>query len=328
MGWSTWDYNQFLIRKGQQFTSPGGPAVSQFFKSLRSDKWPKFPSPFPWISDVRVLACEKDLLIEIENIASIAGQWVFSTFVPQPSEIVRKFLTGKTKKGYFGLPLEFAPLDILWTSGDATKILATITAPLAEGLYFLWLQQTAVTALQSAQMVGMLFEACPDSSDETLVADGLADTFTGSGSGGLPLWTTIQDPHGRYNSPGANMTTKGHWCNMSIHGYVHSASEDISSMKVQFTKQGVMFAELDMGHLTPGTITPFSLSGSTACNPTDLVANNFIKVVASHGVAGAQYIGTRWTMNSNPANPHNSNPLYPHAPDSCYAPNQPFLKVV
>jgi len=325
MGWSTWDYNQYLIRKGFSHIEPGGPALTSFYKSLHSNKWPKFPNPFPWTTDIRILACEKDLLIQIENIGTMVGQWVYSTFIPQPSEIVRKFLTGKTKKGYFGLPLEFAPLDILWKSGDATKILATITSPLATGLYYLWLMQTSITALQTAQQVGLLFSGCPDNGDETLLADGLAVSFIGSGSGSLPLWTTIQDPHGRYNAPGADMTAKGHWANMSMHGHISSQSEDIASMTVELLVDGVSFAKTEVGAMAPGTVKTFAISGSTHTNTNSILLNKFTKVVNSSGASGATYVGTRWVMNSNPVNTWPTGPHYPRIPDWCMAPDQPAL---
>jgi len=323
--WSTWDYNAYLVRKGFSHVEPGGPAITAFYKSLHSGKWPKFPSLFPWVSDIRVLACEKDLLVQIENAGNLIGQWLYSTFVPQPSEVARKFLTGKTKKGYFGLPLEFAPLDIIWTSGDATKILATITSPLATGLYYLWLMQTSISALQTAQMVGLLLSACPDNADETLLADGLAFSFIGTGDGSLPLWQTIQDPHHRYNSPGSNCTAKGVWINASMHGYVHSASEDIASLDISLTRQGQPFQTVSLGAMHPGTIRGFSISGSTATQPGDIISSNFHKVVNSSGASGAEYVGIRWTMNSNQFNPNPGSLTAPGGPCNARFPDAPRL---
>lgn len=325
MGWSTWDYNSYLIRKGFDASTPGLPALQGFLKSVGSDKWPHDPELFPFIKDIRVLACEKDLVVQIENIGRLAGHWWYSNFVPQPSEVVRKFVTGKTKKGYFGLPLEFAPLDIIWTSGKATKIVASIAGPLAEGLYYIWLEQLALSALQTTQMIGLLFTACPDTADETLLADGLAVTFVGSGIGSLPLWQTIQDPLGRYNAPGATLTAKGNWCNMHMMGYVHAASEHIASLDIDLTNQGISFAHVELGELLPGTITPFHIFGSCGTTNPATISNRFTKNVISSGASGATYVGTRLTFNSNFLNPEyqSRNPYY--NPCSARFPNAPAL---
>jgi len=118
-------------------------------------KWPRWPSPFKgMVSRIDVLACEHSWLAMVELVGAETFDWVWTNNVPQFTEILRKTVTGSYRCGFFGLPEQKSPLDVLWQTSEETnqfgvphlplsRVVGQILEPATTGLFYWWLAETA-----------------------------------------------------------------------------------------------------------------------------------------------------------------------------------------
>lgn len=113
-------------------------------KGVGMNSW---PSPLNWVTNVEVLVCNQDLwMARIDLAYNVAADFFWSSFVPSPREVERKYFTGGYRCGFFLNVKVRSPLEIIFGKGTST-VIAQIFEPFARGLFFWWVQQTALSAL-------------------------------------------------------------------------------------------------------------------------------------------------------------------------------------
>lgn len=317
--WSTWSYNNHLVNNATTVGTGGQATWGRFQKRLGTKKWPRFANFFPWVKNAIVLSCSPNLLVKFELATDLIGHWWFSNFVPQPSEIVRKFLTGKMKHGYFFLPDTPSPLDIIWTNSEASELLAELTGPLVTGFYYMWLMQTSITAMNTFALLPLLFAGCPDNLDDTYLAEGNASFAGNPFHGAAVFYDVIQDAHNRYQDPGATVLLPVGPANSFAAGTFFALGNTLTNVEVYMGGVTIPEFVVPIGDLNPGETKDWSITWSYNLPIPYGLGVAFRGNITHAGLAAPEVLVTRWVTNTSPIPFPNPNG-HMSTPHPCTAP--------
>jgi len=171
-------------------------------KEFKKNGYKRWPDPFRnAVKSIEVLACQDTWQARIEMFAIGMGQWAWSAFIPQPTEILRKTLAGSYKCGfYFGLKWG-SPLNLL-PGGDAGTAFGEIFRPVSTGLFYIWAGSTFFSGLNTWQSLVYQMDMCDLTHDEILLATGTGDLYGFTPAGSPGFYTELWDPGHFYSSPG------------------------------------------------------------------------------------------------------------------------------
>lgn len=325
--WSPWGYNQYELNHATTTATGGQSTWGRYQKALRTNKWPHFPNPFPWIKNVQVLSCSPNILVKVELATEMFGNWFVSSFVPQPSEIVRKFLTGKMKHGYFFLPEELTNVSLPFIGETSKAFLAEIAGPVTTGFYYMWLAQTSISFVNVFESLPLLFAGCPGNTDDTYLANGHA-TFTGDPfDGAAVFYSVISDPHNRYQDPSAVVVVPQGHVNSYAAGKIFANGAHIQNCKVYFGGATIPKTEFDVGEISPGGVADFSMGWGYNLPFTYGLSVNVEGNIVNHPVGLPEIQVTRWVTNTSPIDTFPNNDPRKQTPHPCMAPNQPLLSM-
>lgn len=238
---------------------------------------PRWPSPFRGqMRRLRVLACNDGWLADIEFNGRIWGQFLWTDFIPQPTEIIRKSVTGSYKCGFY-LDIEVkSPLDIIWKDESASRFLAKLAHIPVTGLFLWWASETAVDALSTWSTVALLEAQCKD--PDATASMFLGSTFTGvDGPGAIAGYAERWGNHA-YSDPAVGSLTPG-TAGGTVHGYgtFQIANREVDTVMVGYTPSDpvtgfptdpVIFSSPAVGSnhswATPGKFIPFGAHISIA----------------------------------------------------------------
>jgi len=109
--------------------------------------WNHWPIPPNWVTDIRTLVCnDQTLIVQIKLAFALSMEMFFTELFPSPREIERKFFTGGYRCGFVLDVKVKSPIEIIFGKGTATMI-AEMARPAITGLYYFWMEQTAISAL-------------------------------------------------------------------------------------------------------------------------------------------------------------------------------------
>jgi len=196
------------------------------------------------------MACSPEVLVRIEMFAAGAANWFFSNFVPSPTEIVRKTATGGYKRGFYGLPKVKSPLDVIWRSGDGSKLLGRMTSSLTTGFFVMWAGSTAYEAFDTWQSLYYLTQTCEEDPNAVIFRDGRVGTHLGFNSGSPALWATVWNPQGFGNANTGHINRTGTvQYSASWYGVLTLQTQNVTGIKVGWSLNGVPTGLIDYGDL-------------------------------------------------------------------------------
>lgn len=281
-------------------------------------KYHQWPNPTRnMVADIRVLACEDTWQAKVKMYGEAAAHWAWSVFVPQPTEIIRKTVTGSYKCGfYLGLKWK-SPLDIIpGPTKDAPNIygkpflttsegLAEITRPLVSGLFYLWAAGSAYEALSTWQSLVYAGEMCDLQHNECLLADGIGEFFNTGGTGEPNQYVVLHDPNGWHPAfSGFVNVPEACYLQFDAIGTVDMGGADASVFDVYINGipggPGAQESIVHLGPLHPGEHRDWSLSWGGFVVPT-VVAVEANVVQTAGPLQRSTLVCKRLTVTESPA---------------------------
>jgi len=249
----TWDY------------SAGGPAPYE----KKGGWFPKWPDPFAnQVKDIQILACEGEWLAAITMANDGFGAWFTSSFIPQPTEIVRKYILGSYRCGFFLTGKRKSPLDIIWRNGAASKFLARLAiGPTSLGFVF-WGAQTLWEGLSTFHTLMYASEKCDRGQNEVIAADAL-NTLTGDDFiGDVGLYNVIWNPKDYFSPLGGGLTVHpGLTSRVTVYGDVLDNRGDLDEITI------TIYDSVSQVHKSHVTIRG---TGSPSIQPYELPPASFV----------------------------------------------------
>jgi len=281
-------------------------------------RFSRFPDPTRnMVSDIRVLACEDTFQAKITMYGEAAMHWAWSVFVPQPTEIVRKTLTGGYKCGfYLGLKVK-SPIDLIpGTVFEApniygrpflkvSEVFAEIARPAVTGLFYMWAAGSAFEALSTWQSLVYAAEMCDLQQNECLLADGIGEFFNTGGVGEPNAYVVLHDPNGWHPSfSGFIHVPNACWLQVDAVGTVDMGGANATQFDVYINGlpggAGGQSSIVHLGALGPGAHRDWSLSWGGFVTPTDVaIEANVIQTAGPF--QRSTLVCKRFTVTESPA---------------------------
>jgi len=176
--------------------------------SKDTQKYTHWPNPFKgMVKRIDVLACEEIWQAKVAMWGIAYANWFFSSFIPSPVELTRKFVGGSYKCGFYIAPGIPSPLNVIWRDGKAAEVLLEASSPFTKGLFYWWAAETAWSAMSTYSSVIHKQEQCELTGRETQLANGIATFPSGSGEreGEVGLYTVMRDVFDRYSEAGGHV---------------------------------------------------------------------------------------------------------------------------
>jgi len=256
MGESVWE------TVGESFIPTGPKIRSTARHAIKHRSW---PNPFRnAVKSINVLACEDTWQAMVEMYFVGFGNWFFSSFIPSPVELSRKFVAGSYKCGFYMLPKIASPLDIIWRDAKTSRALMEISSPLTRGLFYFWAAETAFGFLNTWSSLIHAGDFCDATGAECLLADGRAAFGGGTHHeiGDVALYSVLYDPLNRYPELGGGPEplAPANFSATAAGQFVMGTSEAKNArVWIYYGQEGQQQA---LGTLAPLSVTSFSVSAT------------------------------------------------------------------
>jgi len=182
-----------------------------------------------------ITACEDTLQMEAAWWGLGFLAWAFSSFVPSPRELERKFATGAYKCGFYGLQGPASPLSIIWYDETLAQVVLEIASPLTHALYVIWFNETIFSAISTYQSMMYQVARCDADRYECLLGFSSANLPPGIHSGNPVMAGLIWDPNGWADTADNAIDT---FDNRNLHatawGYLLANNHIVHSATVSF----------------------------------------------------------------------------------------------
>jgi len=235
--------------------------------SKSAGKYTSWPNPFKnAVKKIDVLACEKVWQARVEMWGIASANWAWSSFIPSPVEISRKFIAGSYKCGFYFTRGTGSPLDLIWKDGRASAVLLEMASPLTKALFYWWAAETAWSALDTWQSIIHKGELCDTLGHETMLMNGVGTFPGGSGDrlGSAGLYEVLYDPMHRYGALGGGVNiAPAQAVTASACGYMVAQGSTLTNVEVWVQMGNLVTAHALIGSVPPFTATPFSVSWET-----------------------------------------------------------------
>ncbi len=221
-----------------------------------SKSWTHWPNPFPYLRDLKVLACEDTVQLQLLFWGAVFGRWFFSNFIPSPVELTRKTVAGGYKCGFYVGEGFGSPLDIIWEDKSVSKAVLEISGPFTTTLFYLWAMQTGWSGLSAAHHAFLAVERCDAAMNECLVMNGDGDWNFSPESGSPVGFDVIYDPLHRWDGIASMQFFAGA---LSIHafGYVTATGASVSSCDVYIRSAVYTGPKVHLGAFGPNATRYF-----------------------------------------------------------------------
>jgi len=276
----------------------------------RVTKYNHWPNPFKTLlKKLDVLACENRMQFAFDYVVTAFAAWAWSAFIPSPVELTRKFLSGSYKCGFYMQHGIGSPFDIIWEDKSVSRALAEITGPFVGVLNYMWMMDTAFSALQTYSSIVYFFETCAGDRYETLLRDAGAPLPPGIHNGGPVSAQLIWDPANHASLPSNSVS----WLERSnIHatafGYLKSNNHVVNSARIKLTIGIEEVAYLDIGHMGIDEIVPYKLEYADAHDAGAIKVEISYDIEAG-GITNSSIECTRFTVRQTPIDIPNGGPL-------------------
>jgi len=267
------------------------------------------------VRKIDILACEEIWQAKVAMWGIAAANWFWSSFVPSPVELERKFVAGSYKCGFFLAPGLRSPLDIIWRDGKASEVLLEASSPFTKAIFYWWAAETAWSALSTYTSVIHKQHQCDLTGRETLLSAGVG-TFGGGThhvEGEAGLYTVLRDIFDRYSEAGGHVfIDEPSSVNAIAVGYMTTEGSTLHNVEIGIKYGEEVMQKAYLGTILPFTAQPFSVAGAKGnydgtvsvwfqCDVEGLtVFPNYINVV-------------RWTVTVDP--PDTPTPGWDRSPD-------------
>jgi len=214
--------------------------------------WNRWPAPHNWITDIKVLVCNQDTVImQIKLAFALAAEMFWTSFVPSPREVERKFFTGGYRCGFY-LDVKFkSPVEIIFGRGTST-VIAEVARPFATGLFYFWLQQTAITALSSFTTLIYPMLYCEDGIGDGLRRGDRGSISQGSQEGCPGLGVYMFDRWGFMNLTDAGVFLPPGYFHVYVAWFVEPSGNPFTHLNLGLGLNGVAWHMHTMDPPTPG----------------------------------------------------------------------------
>jgi len=271
-------------------------------------KYNHWPNPYSnMVKNISVLACEDTWQAKVEMFVAGFGNWAFSTFVPQPTELFRKTITGSYKCGfYLGLKWK-SPIDVVWADDSVSTMLLEVTRPVTTGIFYLWAVESLWSALSTWSSLVYASEICDADRNECLLKFGGGDFFGTDAFGDCTGYEELWDPNGWYTPPGAPVSYFIGFLEAHAVGKVTAVGENVTDLTIALHGLGWPTApavsEAHIGPMSSGETRTFSLDASIAVSNNGAVAVGAIYKATGSGLAHIHVEVTRFTVHNSPSQP-------------------------
>lgn len=165
---------------------------------------PAWPNPVNYIVDYQELACGDTWQAYVKFAFAEAAYFAWATFVPNPSEILRKFLLGSYKCGfYFGGGFK-SPMT-LFVDEDAFEVLVEFQRPAQALTFYWWMAASAYTAFQTWQTVMHKSDRCFPENANVILGPGEGEFNIATGLATPAFYNVIKNDDGLYPGAGADV---------------------------------------------------------------------------------------------------------------------------
>ncbi len=224
-----------------------------------------WPDPFRnSVKDIKQLACNHTWQAKVKMYGLGVGKWAWTAFIPQPTEIVRKTLTGSYKCGFY-LDVKFkSPVDVIWADQGIGDALLEIAHPAVTGLFYLWAAGSLFDAVNTWSSIMYAQMMCDLDRDECLLASGVASFYGDGGTGPPTDYHELYDPNHWHESFGGSISVLTP-ANVSVFacGYITTTINNVTSCKVMIVgphhSETNPYAVIDMGAVPNRSTIPWSL---------------------------------------------------------------------
>jgi len=295
---------------------PSGPQIESTSRyAIKHRSW---PNPFHnSVKNISVLACEDTWQAKVEMYFQGFGNWFWSSLVPSPVELTRKFVAGSYKCGFYHLPGTASPIDIIWRDGKTSQVFMEIASPITTALFYIWAGSTAFEFLNTWSSLIHAQQMCDVTGAECLLSNGGAPIGGGTHHelGDCALYSVIYDPRDRYPELGGGPADDfdSNFSATAV-GQVVVASAQLNNFNI-WIYAGSDFQKQSLGSLSPGSVHSFSVTGSGNIQAQQAVVVRFECDVVGDTIIPAQVQVNRFTTSFGaPKDPEPPGSLFDYTP--------------
>jgi len=234
--------------------------------SKATQKYTHWPNPFKgMVKRIDVLACEEIWQAKVAMWGIAFANFFWSSFVPSPVELTRKFVGGAYKCGFYLIPGIPSPIDIVWRDGKASEVLLEASSPFTKALFYWWAAETAWSALSTYTSIIHKQEQCDLTGRETLLAQGIGSFGGGTHhvEGEAGLFNVLRDIYDRYSEAGGHVfVDEPSSCNAIAVGYMVAQGSTLKNVEVAIKYGEEIGTKQFLGEVGPFEAVPFSVAGA------------------------------------------------------------------
>jgi len=258
-------------REVASWMTPNGDTVASVYnyaggfpEQFKKSGYKQWPNPFRNApKDIKVLACQDTWQAQIQMYGLGLGAFLWTTAVPQPTEIIRKNATGSYKCGFYFLDDLPNPLELAFED-EVIGAFAEMVRPVVTGLFYIWAAETVFGALDAWQSLVFAQEMCNLDHGETLLAEGSGSLFFESGVGSPGFYRTLWDPEHHYSWPGGDVEWHSRkYVASNAVGHILAGGAAVDNIRMFFARGSLEPAEgstvFETGPMNIGDVASWSL---------------------------------------------------------------------
>lgn len=286
--------------------------VKKEHKYLKFHSWPK-----PWnaVEKIDVLNCNEILVLRVQFMQDLVGEFLFDMVVPSPTELFRNWIFGQLRCGTkMGIKPRIPGLFDIFMKKEGRVVLAAIAAPIGVPLLMWSVAQTTIDAMNTWSSIINRQAMCTDPEAHGIMRGGHVH-IQNEGSGGVPFYTKVYDPHNYCNELSGIFTGPGGMLHAWAAG---SATNNNPAVTAQFgyrifTGAGGENSWNDIS-IPPGGTAGLSLGGHNSDGATAQVQVRLLNDLPGV-LAGVNVAITAFFFSTNPDDTERHFPDGPMKPD-------------
>lgn len=172
------------------------PSVWEVGTSQKGKSWfPSWPKPFNAVEKIDVLHCNEVMVMRVQFMAEIVGEFWFDSMVPSPTELFRNWIFGNLRCGKkMNLPTKMKGPGSLFLSTSGKVMLAEIGGMIGFPLMVWSMGQTIFNAMDTWTTILNTQAFCEEEEAHGIMRHG-SGMFNGEGRGSPVFYTKVYDPH-------------------------------------------------------------------------------------------------------------------------------------
>jgi len=273
--------------------------------TAKKGKFPSWPKPFNAVERITVLNCHEVMVMRIEFVAQIIGEFSFDAFVPSPFELFRNWVFGQLRCGKkMGIKTKLAGPGSAFLSTGGKVMLAEIGGMIGAPLLVWSVAQSVFNAISTWTTIRNVTAFCSEPEARAIMRDGIV-FIKHVGIGGVPGYDVVYDPFDVCTELSGFFDVPEHpiaaWAICTLQNESPSVT---ASIDVWVELGGAGSSPIKHFNVGPGGATRFSIyAGNDLAVTAQVQYNNFVAIpgVVPFLVLSVQRFMCAW---GNPEDPN------------------------